>query len=144
MGGWDFIATPERSLGVGVQLEGDVANGHGYLISPYLSGRQRLMAGLTVAGNLSTTWASESYMSDYFGVDSADARRSGLDRHNADAGIKDVSLGLSLGYDITPNWQVSLLGRYARLLGDAADSPIVDDVGSKNQFFGGLLAAYRF
>jgi outer membrane scaffolding protein for murein synthesis (MipA/OmpV family) len=39
---------------------------------------------------------------------------------------------------------VAVLGTYARLLGDAEDSPIVDDVGDANQFFGGALINYRF
>jgi outer membrane protein len=34
--------------------------------------------------------------------------------------------------------------KYTRLLGDAADSPVTDDVGDENQMFGGLLINYTF
>ena len=34
-----------------------------------------------------------------------------------------------------------LIGRYARLIGDAADSPIVE---SENQFYGGAALSYKF
>jgi outer membrane scaffolding protein for murein synthesis (MipA/OmpV family) len=33
---------------------------------------------------------------------------------------------------------------YKRLLGDAADSPVVDDEGDPNQFVGAMLLIYRF
>jgi outer membrane protein len=41
-------------------------------------------------------------------------------------------------------WSVTALASYTRLLDDAADSPIVDDAGDANQFFGGALINYRF
>jgi outer membrane scaffolding protein for murein synthesis (MipA/OmpV family) len=36
------------------------------------------------------------------------------------------------------------LAAYSRLLGDAEDSPIVDDRGSANQLLGGVLLNYTF
>jgi outer membrane protein len=43
----------------------------------------------------------------------------------------------------TPRWSVTGLGRYARLIGDAEDSPIVK-TGSDNQFIGGVLVGFSF
>ena len=143
-GGWDFLTGPERSLGAFVEVRGDVANGHGWLVTPGVRGRQTLTPALSLGGSLTTTWASESYMSDYFGIDGTDARRSGLDREDADAGIKDIALSGALTYQLTARFQVGIVARYARLVGDAADSPIVDDEGSANQLFGGVLLGARF
>jgi outer membrane scaffolding protein for murein synthesis (MipA/OmpV family) len=39
---------------------------------------------------------------------------------------------------------VAVLGTCARPLGDAADSPIGDDVGDANQFFAGASINYQF
>jgi outer membrane protein len=83
-------------------------------------------------------------MSSYFGIDAADAARSGLDQFNADEGFKDVSVGGALTYSFLERWSVAVLGSYTRLIGDAEDSPVVDDVGDANQFFGGALINYRF
>jgi outer membrane protein len=80
-------------------------------------------------------------MSSYFGIDAADAAASGLDEFNADEGFKDVNL---LSYRFLERWSLAVIGTYARLLGDAEDSPVVDDVGDANQFFGGALINYRF
>ena len=57
------------------------------------------------------------------------AARSGLDQYDADAGFKDAGIDLALGFGQGPGWRASLIGRYRRLLNDAADSPIVKDEG---------------
>ena len=33
---------------------------------------------------------------------------------------------------------------YTRLVGDAEDSPVTDDAGDPNQFFGGILVVYKW
>ena len=78
-------------------------------------------------------------MSDYFGIDTANAARSGLDRYSADAGFKDAGLDLVLGFGQGPGWRASLIGRYRRLLNDVADSPIVKDEGDEDQHFAGAV-----
>jgi outer membrane scaffolding protein for murein synthesis (MipA/OmpV family) len=93
---------------------------------------------------VSSTWADEDYMSSYFGIDAADAARSGLDEFSADEGFKDVSVGGGISYRLFERVSVSVVGLYTRLIDDAADSPVVDDVGNENQFFGGALVNYTF
>ena len=81
---------------------------------------------------------------DYFGIDAANAARSGLDRYNADAEGKDVGLDLALGFGQGPGWRASLIGRYRRLLDDVADSPIFRSEGDEDQYFAGAIVGYRF
>jgi outer membrane scaffolding protein for murein synthesis (MipA/OmpV family) len=95
-------------------------------------------------GFVSSTWADEDYMSSYFGIDAADAARSGLDEFSADEGFKDVTFGGGVSYRLFDRWSVSAIATYARLIDDAADSPVVDDVGDENQFFAGALVNYTF
>jgi hypothetical protein len=40
-------------------------------------------------------------------------------------------------------WRASLIGRYRRLLDDAADSPVVKHGGDDDQYFAGAAVAYR-
>ena len=42
------------------------------------------------------------------------------------------------------NWASSFLFKYDRLLGHADDSPIVDDRGSSDQVFAGVLVGYKW
>lgn len=142
--GWDFITEPAQAFGIELQARGDVANGHGYLIAPAIRLRRILVGRLTVAGALVATYASDDYMSDYFGIDGTDAARSGLDQYDADAGFKDTGLDLSLGFGQGLGWGASLIAQYRRLLNDAGDSPIVKDEGDRDQYFAGAMVSYRF
>jgi outer membrane scaffolding protein for murein synthesis (MipA/OmpV family) len=123
--GWDFVDTPAQTLGVEVQARVDVADGHGYLVTPAVRLRRAFAAQLSLAGALVGIYASGAYMSDYFGIDAADAARSGLHRYDANAGFKDAGFDLVFGFGQGPGWQARLIGRYRRVLDDAADSPIV-------------------
>jgi outer membrane protein len=83
-------------------------------------------------------------MQTYFGVSRKDAARSGLDRYNADSGIKDVGIDLGVNWIITQSWSAKGIASYTQLVGDADDdSPVVDE-GSEGQFFGAALVVYSF
>ena len=102
-----------------------------------------------VAYNLSLTttvgasYADADYMDAYFSVTPAQSAASsaGLPAYEADAGIKDVYFGVTTDVPLSRDWSLKLSGRYSRLVGDAADSPIVEN---ENQFYGGLGLTYRF
>lgn len=90
------------------------------------------------------TYASSDYMEEFFSISNKQSANSGKPTFDADAGIKNFTLTLSAGHDITDNWVVGAVIRYDRLVGDADDSPIVDDGGSRDQFTGGISLAYQF
>ena len=144
VGGYDFLADPRRDLVLEVEARQDVANDNGFLATIRGAYRARLTESLGMVAYVGSTWADDDYMTSYFGIDAADAAASGLDQFNADEGFKDVSFGGAVNYRFLERWSVAFLGTYARLLNDAKDSPIVDDVGDANQFFGGALIIYQF
>jgi len=96
-----------------------------------------------VVARVGTTFASEDFMQTYFGVTPAQSRNSkaGLPVYDTDAGIKDVYFELGGTMDLSDRWLLKAGGRYGRLLGDAADSPIVE---TENQLSGVLGLGYRF
>lgn len=91
-----------------------------------------------------TTYADDTYMEAYFSVSPADSARSGLPVYEAEAGFKDVGASVLVTYKVGENWGLKGLASYRALLGDAADSPIVDDEGDTNQINAGILAYYSF
>ncbi|MGV7224862.1 MAG: MipA/OmpV family protein [Nitrospinales bacterium] len=92
----------------------------------------------------SATYADDDYMQTYFGVSSKDSRRSGLDRYDAEAGIKDVGINLGANWKISQNWSTRGVVSYTQLLGDASDdSPVVDE-GNEGQRFIAVMAVYNF
>ncbi|MBW2444105.1 MAG: MipA/OmpV family protein [Deltaproteobacteria bacterium] len=98
----------------------------------------------TLSFGLSTTYASGDYMSTYFGVDGADAARSGLRTFNADEGLKDVAFDLGIGCKFTDHISGRFIGQYKMLINDADESSPVTNEGSQHQLFGGLLVVYTF
>ncbi len=76
------------------------------------------------------TWASDEYMDAFFGIDSIQAARSVYDRYDPEGGFKDVGFSIMLGRPLDEKRTIMLRLGVKKLLGDAADSPIVkDDTG---------------
>lgn len=80
----------------------------------------------------------------YFGVDSAAALASGLPAFRPDGGIYAVAAASGLSYQFNPRLGLFGYARYERLVGDAAKSPIVRELGSRNQLSGGIGLSYTF
>ena len=91
-----------------------------------------------------STWADDDYMQSYFGVSAAGSNASGLREYEAESGIKDAGLNLTVNYTPWQNWGVMGLVTLKKMLGDAEDSPVVDDVGSDTQAVVGIIVTYRF
>lgn len=120
------------------QATGDDTGG---LLRFGLESRLPMTGRMTLTALAGATWASDDYMRAYFSVTPAQAARSGLASYSATAGIKDVHVGVSAEIPLADLWTLRLIGRYARLVGDAADSPIVE---RQDQFTGGVGLTYRF
>jgi outer membrane scaffolding protein for murein synthesis (MipA/OmpV family) len=82
-------------------------------------------------------WADNKYHDRYFGVTPAVAGATGLAALDPDGGIYAVGGIANLTYRLGRNWGLQAYAGYDRLVGDAADSPIVRALGSRDQFSGG-------
>jgi len=91
-----------------------------------------------------TTWANAKHLGTFFGVDALQSLNAGLRRYDAGSGFRDVSVTLSSGYRLTDQWAVNGQAQYLRLLGEAADSPLVEDQGDANQYVVGMGVSYTF
>jgi outer membrane protein len=135
-----FVSYKNKPLRFKAEARQEVDSGHEGALVELSVGTDLPFTKPLVFVELGTTWVSDDYMESFFGIDSEQSANSGLDRYNADAGIKDVNVSISAGYPITNRWQIGAMIEYKRLLGDAADSPIVDD---KNQFTAGIGLSYH-
>lgn len=140
-----FITYGIGAWTAGLTVFQDVSGSHDGFTAKLSGGhRHAFTPKLRLRSELYTTWADESYTEAFFGVTAAQSTRSGMRAYQPGSGIKDVGLNLDLDYSLTEHW--GLTGRlgYKRMLGDAADSPLVKDRGSDNQFTTGLFLSYRF
>lgn len=113
---------------------GKLAGGYNWVISK----------DLVFSMGAHTTYADDDYMQTYFGVNRKDSERSGLDRYDADEGIKDVGLDLGLNWGFAQRWDLRGLFQISQLVGDADDDSPVVDQGSETQLFTAALVVFKF
>lgn len=90
------------------------------------------------------TWSDGRYQDAWFGVTPDAAASSGLPAYDSGGGIQAVGAAGSFLRQLGPHWGVTAYAKYDRLVGDAADSPIVRTYGSLNQVSGGLALSYTW
>ena len=113
------------------KLRQDISNNYnGRLFSGRLGYRVPWSKKLRVNLNVNATYADDEYMEIYFMSDGG--------------GVKDMGGGAMFMYLLDKDWSFITIANYTRLLNDAANSPLVENAGSKNQFWLGLGVAYRF
>jgi len=83
-------------------------------------------------------WADNDYHDAYFGVTPGVATAAGIPAFNPDDGFYSIGAYAGLTYMLGRRWGVYTYAGYDRLIGDAADSPIVRSFGSRDQFSGGI------
>ena len=110
----------------------------GFLASARVSYFKPVSQGLIGHIGAGTTYVSDKYMNTYYGVDSVDANLTGLPVFNAKSGIHDYRVTFGLVQHLSPQWSIGVGGRYQHLAGDAADSPVVNLRGDKNQWVYGV------
>ncbi|MGH1540662.1 MAG: MipA/OmpV family protein [Arenicella sp.] len=106
----------------------------------YFSSNRRWSIGTSMA----LTYASTDFNNTYFSIDADNSVRSGLPQFNADSGINSINLSLTANYQFNKRWGLIGLIGYKKLLGEVADSPIVDIEGTFSQLTGGIGLSYRF
>ncbi|WP_299328864.1 MipA/OmpV family protein [Parasphingopyxis sp.] len=127
----------------------DVAGGHGgTVISPSIAYRRVVGAAFVNIG-VSANWADDDYHDTYFSIDAAGSAASGLPQFAASSGFQDIGVSANIAYDLSGNpfdggWGLFAIASYARMLGEAADSPVTSIRGDADQFFGGLGISYTF
>jgi MipA family protein len=128
--GADYEATNWRIYG---DLRRGVTGHDGFVGEAGAELITRPAEGLTLSTGPRLSFADAEYMNTYFGVTAAEAAASGRDAFAADGGLKSAGLGAKARYEFGNDWGVEGAVAWDRLVGDAADSPIVD-TGSADQF----------
>lgn len=145
--GWTWIGEdgPRRQFTTSVQFLHDAGGEHeGYLVSGSARFFQPVSLPVTLSLGATLTYGSSDYMQTYFGVDSDNAARSGLRQFDADGGLRDVRFPMMAIFSLSPTWHIAGGLIFSRLIGDARDSPIVDERGAINQLYSGIGTAYAW
>jgi outer membrane protein len=112
----------------------------GALINANLSYPYAAAPALTLTPSISTSWANQKYMDSYFGVSPQAGASTGLGAYSPSSGIKDVSVGVSAKYAVTQRFSLTGSIGTSRVVGDAADSPLVEQKTQMRSTIGGSYA----
>lgn len=114
---------------------GDVAADAFYDVTPTIR----------ISGGPRVSFGSEDYFDTYYGVNSTESVASGLGVYDPDGGgLKALGVGGAVTWKATDKITASLFGEYSRLQDQAADSTLVRERGSEDQFTIGVSTTYRF
>ncbi|APX75593.1 hypothetical protein LMG6001_03182 [Achromobacter insolitus] len=95
----------------------------------------------TASLSLSGTFGDGNYMRTWYGVSNRQSLNSGFRRYSPKAGLESVALGAAWTIPISDAWSWTVAAEARRLLGDAADSPIVQE---RNQYSIGASVTYTY
>jgi outer membrane protein len=111
-----FVGGLRAATDIGGHDEGTVAQAYVNLLLPLTAhGFVTLGPGLT--------WSDRHYMNAFYSVTAEQSEISGLPQYQAHPGISDLYGEVLAGYELSSRWALALDVTYARLHGDAADSP---------------------
>jgi outer membrane protein len=140
-----FLGVTPGNWHLTVLLGQDVNDAHDGMVAVLEGGyTMPLEKGVKLGITAFTSYVDDDYMETYFSVDADNAGRSGLDEYEAEGGMKDYGVMLNLAYAPWTHWGITGILGWKQLIGDAADSPVVEDEGSDGQPFAGVMATYRF
>lgn len=89
-------------------------------------------------------FSDDRYQRAYFGVSPAAALATGLPVYRPKGGIHAVAVAAGAQTQFGPRWGLFGYARGERLVGDAADSPLVRAYGRRTQLSAGLGVSYAF
>lgn len=86
-------------------------------------------------------YGSDNYNQAFFGVTAAQNAGSGLAVYNAESGFNEIGIAGNLTYAVSPGMFIRGFAEWKNLIGDAADSSVVED---ETSILLGTTVGYRF
>ncbi len=129
--------SPRESLFFSSELEfsGDLSGEtDGQEISFEVLANHMVSRSLVISHGPKVVWTDDDYAQEWFGITDAQAASSVYAAYAPDGGINQAGYEINARYRVMDKISFITIGAYDRLLGDAADSPLVDDAGSPDQF----------
>jgi len=131
-----------------LRTRGEVRQGfnghHGVVADLFVDAVVPVNPQLTLSGGPRITLATTKATSPYFSINAVQSAASGLPTYAAEGGIHSVGAGTKARYFWTPQFATHAFVEYERLTEDAANSPLVTQRGSPNQFTIGFGATRSF
>lgn len=131
---------PHWKLGAAWSVDA-LGRGGGNLGDVSIVHERRVAPDTTLGFGAALTLAGDRYLQTYFGISPEQAARTSYPLYTPSSGLRDVELSASLRHEFDRHWVLLASTSVTRLLGPAADSPLVKKAGSLRVNAG---FAYRF
>ena len=139
------LAARQMVTGLGIEQNSRAPEGLSAEASVTVSAPPLLGEKLFLSAAPSISFYDKAYMDTYFGVSARESSKSGYKAYDPGGGVAKAGLSIVALYGLTDQISLSGFGQYERLLGDAAQSPLVrGSGGSADQFAAGATISYRF
>lgn len=89
------------------------------------------------------SWGDADYTNTYYGITAVDSLATGLPAYRASGGVTSLGWSLSMVRPVSRELSVIIFAGYDKLMGDAADSPLIIQRGSEDQFSTGVFLSYK-
>lgn len=140
-----FLSLPAApQLALSAEVLADVSGTHdGLLATLSADWRQPVTDRTALFAQASVSAMDGGFARTYYGITPAGAATSGLAAYAPGGGLRDAGLTVGVSQDLGPRTTLTAALGYRRLLGDAADSPLVQ-VGDRNQMTARLALGWSF
>ena len=143
------LTNPYDQLSLRLDVVSDVGGAHkSTIFSPAIEFGTPLSKHTFIGASLSADFVAGRYADYYYSISPAEGLVAGLPAYEADGGMKSWKLSAlvnqSITGDLTHGLSIFGAGSFSRLVGDIAESPIVDRRGSRSQWQAALGLAYTF
>ena len=135
---------PAAWLRTRVELRQGIGGHHGLVSDLTADLVMPVTPQLTLSGGPRLTLASAAATSPYFSITPGQSAASGLPVYDAGGGLRSLGAGAQARYEWSPQWATHIFIEYERLAGDAANSPLVVQRGSRDQIQVGIGVSYSF
>lgn len=136
---WKLSNDPRHRFGVRTDIQTGSNGTEGTLTANYFLPVSRAVV-LNFGGGIG--YSNDKWARTYYGVTGTDTAL--LPAYNAQGGVNDYRVTFGAIVHLSPQWHVALGARYQQLRGDAADSPIVTQRGSRDQWIYGAAVGYAW
>lgn len=137
-------ATPFHRLNFSGDIAGSSNGTVGHLRMMYW---HPFSPGVIANIGLGMSYGDDEFVQTYYGIGGSDIAlfpSLGGSAYTPSGGVTGVNVPFGVSFALSKKWLMSAGGRYERLQGDAADSPIVSERGKASQWVYGVGLSYLF
>lgn len=135
---------PMDNIRVRAELRQGIRSHSGLVADIAADGFVDITPNIRVSGGPRARLATKSYFERYYGVSASQTAAGGPSTYAPGGGLHSMGVGGAIDWKPTENLTISSFADYRRLMGEAGDSSLVRERGSKNQFLVGVSASYKF